>query len=79
MEDKIYQQEKQRLDYVIHYIDDTLFSQAPNEANLRKYIIEERRRIWDDYSINPDNVELMQANQTLEMDTEQYFRIKDKL
>ena len=77
--EKIYQEEKQRLDYVIKYIDDTLFSQAPNEPNLRKYIIEERRRIWDDYSINPDNVELMQANQTLEMDTEQYFRIKDKL
>ncbi len=79
MENEIYQQEKQRLDYVIKYIDDTLFSQAPNEANLRKYIIEERRRIWDDYSINPDNIELMQANQTLEMDTEQYFRLKDKL
>ncbi len=79
MENEIYQQEKQRLDYVLKYIDDTLFSQTPNEANLRQYIIEERRRIWDDYSINPDNVELMQANQTLEMDTEQYFRLKDKL
>ncbi|MBO5213318.1 MAG: ATP-binding domain-containing protein [Clostridia bacterium] len=79
MENKNYEQEKQRLDYVIDYIDRTLFSEGPNEANLRQYIIEERRRIWDDYSINPDNVEWMQANQTLEMDTEQYFRIKDKL
>ncbi len=79
MESKNYEQEKRRLDYVIDYIDRTLFSESPNEANLRQYIIEERRRIWDDYSINPDNAELMQANQTLEMDTEQYFRIKDKL
>ncbi len=79
MENKNYEQEKQRLDYVLDYIDRTLFSESPNEANLRQYIIEERRRIWDDYSINPDNVELMQANQTLERDTEQYFRIKDKL
>ncbi len=79
MENKDYKQEKQRLDYVLDYIDNSLFSESPNEANLRQYIIEERKRIWDDYSNNPDNVELMQANQTLEMDTERYFRIKDKL
>ncbi len=79
MENEIFQQEKQRLEYVIDYIDKTLFSQGPNEANLRQYIIEERKRIWDDYSVNPDNQEWLQANQTLEMDTEQYFRIKDKL
>lgn len=79
MEPEIFEQEKERLDYVLDYIDRTLFSQSPNEANLRQYIIEERRRIWNDYSTNPDNVELMQANQTLERDTEQYFRMKDKL
>lgn len=79
MENKIFEVEKERLDYILKYIDDTLFSESPNEANLRQYIIDERRRIWDDYSQSPDNVELMQANQTLEMDTERYFRIKDKL
>ncbi len=79
MENEIFQQEHQRLEYVIDYIDKTLFSQGPDEANLRQYIIDERKRIWDDYSVNPDNAEWMQANQTLEMDTEQYFRIKDKL
>ena len=79
MENEIFKQEKQRLDYVLDYIDQTLFSEGPNEESLRNYIIEERRRIWDDYSINPDNAELTQANQTLEMDTEQYFRLKDKL
>jgi len=79
MENEIFKQEKQRLDYVLDYIDQTLFSEGPNEESLRNYIIEERRRIWDDYSVNPDNAELTQANQTLEMDTEQYFRLKDKL
>ncbi len=79
MENEIFQEENQRLEYVIDYIDKTLFSQGPDEANLRQYIIDERKRIWDDYSVNPDNAEWMQANQTLEMDTEQYFRIKDKL
>ncbi len=79
MEPEIFEQEKERLDYVLDYIDRTLFSESPNEANFRQYIIEERRRIWNDYSTNPDNIELMQANQTLEQDTEQYFRMKDKL
>ena len=77
MENKIFEQEKQRLDYVNEYIDQTLFSETPNEANLRQSIIEERRRIWNDYSGDPTNVDLMQANQTLEMDTERYFRIFD--
>ncbi|MBO5249009.1 MAG: AAA family ATPase [Clostridia bacterium] len=79
MENKGFEQEQQRFNYVLDYIDQTLFSESPNEGNLRQYIIDERRRIWNDYSTNPDNVELMQANQTLERDTEQYFRIKDKL
>lgn len=79
MENEIFEQEKQRLDYVNEYIDQTLFSETPNEANLRQSIIEERRRIWNDYSGDPTNVDLMQANQTLEMDTERYFRIRDKL
>lgn len=79
MQKEIFEAEKQRLDYVTEYIDRTLFSELPNEVNLRQYIIDERRRIWNDYSLNADNVDLMQANQTLEMDTERYFRIKDKL
>ena len=79
MEKEIFDQEKGRLNYIIDYIDRTLFSETPNEENLRQYIIEERRRIWNDYSQSPDSTDLMQANQTLEMDTERYFRIKDKL
>ncbi len=79
MENEKFQYEKNRLDYVTDYIDKTLDSETPNEENLRQYIIEERRRIWDDYNLNPDSTDLMQANQTLEMDTERYFRIKDKL
>ena len=55
MEPEIFEQEKERLNYVLDYIDRTLFSESPNEANLRQYIIEERRRIWNDYSTNPDN------------------------
>jgi len=79
MEDKTFLHEKERLKYIIDYIDRSLFSQKPDEENFRNYIIEERRRIWNDYSQDPDSADLMQANQTLEMDTERYFRMKDKL
>jgi DNA helicase-2/ATP-dependent DNA helicase PcrA len=79
MENEIFREERERLNYVLDYIDETLFSETPSEENLRQYIIEERRRIWNDYSLAPDSTDLMQANQTLEMDTERYFRIKDKL
>ena len=79
MENENFREERERLNYVLDYIDETLFSETPSEENLRQYIIEERRRIWNDYSLAPDSTDLMQANQTLEMDTERYFRIKDKL
>lgn len=75
----ILSEERLHLNYVLDYIDNTLCSQTPNEANLRQYIMDERRRIWDDYSRRPDNIELMQANQTLDLDTERYFHIRDKL
>ncbi len=79
MENEIFNYEKDRLKYITDYIDRTLFSETPNEESFRQYIIEERRRIWNDYSQDTDSIDLMQANQTLEMDTERYFRMKDKL
>ncbi len=79
MENEIYELEKKRLDYVLDYVDSTLFSGSPTEENLRQYIIDERRRIWDNFNGGTDTVEWTQANQTLERDTEQYFRIQDKL
>lgn len=79
MENEIFEYEKARLKYIVDYIDQALFSESPNEQSLRNYIIEERRRIWNDYSQDDGSVDLMQANQTLEMDTQRYFRLKDKL
>ncbi len=78
MDQDIFLQEKAHLDKVLCYIRQTMVGEAEAEALCRQEIIEERRRIWDDYSRAPDTQELIQANDTLSLDTDRYLRLRDK-
>lgn len=78
----ITQQEQQHLSQVLDYIRRQLGDYQQSGKDLRAYILEQRRRTWDDFaraSENPDGYqEVLQIAQTEQRDVQRFERIEEQ-
>lgn len=83
MEEKEFSYEKEHLRFIINKINEYLYKNTAVTSDLKTQIVEQRARIWEDFSrgsLNPSTElqEVMQITQTEQNDTARFERLQQQ-